>query len=329
MANDLPLQELNGDMTSESNSPRHRESFKDRKARLLSRDSQRNRLTSLASDSRYNQSKQGTSNSAFEENDYDSPNNLSKQAIQLTPHTIPPLDNAESAIEVLNSVIDCLGEDEDLFEEIRAVQNICEEQEFQSALQLYNNSLTNWSSPLGVVTTPNELIHNKENEYKDSNQARQTSYHKHAEPLTSATDRLVNELRNNLSTVYQSEAQQLLSLLYSPHLQVLFPTHDEVALMREEEVNDKQASNNDLNSNSKLISMMNNSDDLQIIRISKTVDALGATIKHDGEDVVISRVLTGGLIDKTGQLNAKYLKIIEIFYARKTVIFLILFRKEI
>ena len=40
-----------------------------------------------------------------------------------------------------------------------------------------------------------------------------------------------------------------------------------------------------------------------MVRISKTVEALGATIKNDGDSIVICRIINGGLVDKTGQLH--------------------------
>lgn len=40
-----------------------------------------------------------------------------------------------------------------------------------------------------------------------------------------------------------------------------------------------------------------------MVRISKTVEALGATIKNDGDSIIISRIINGGLVDKTGQLH--------------------------
>ena len=43
--------------------------------------------------------------------------------------------------------------------------------------------------------------------------------------------------------------------------------------------------------------------ELQVVRISKTVEALGATIKNDGDSIVICRIINGGLVDKTGQLH--------------------------
>lgn len=127
-------------------------------------------------------------------------------------------------------------------EEINALQDILKRTEFTDTLQLYNTTVINNNSPLGVVTTPfDESKISRPNLQQNSNTSldeNQMMLHKNIEPLTSATDRLVNEVRNNLSIVYQQEAQQLLTLLYAPHFQVLFPTHDEVALMREGDLNE-------------------------------------------------------------------------------------------
>ena len=259
--------------------------------------------------------------------------------------TLPPLASLDEAINALDTAAELLNEEEDISAELSALRSVLNRDEFTQSLNLYNTTVSNWTSPLGVVTSPHD--EGKENSSISKNREifsnginRHTSFKQYVEPLTSATDRLVNEVRNNLSIVYQSEAQQLLSLLYSPHLQVLFPTHDEVALMREGDLNENQivdisrnqynsnntplsASNNDniqeirnqnfsnnsnFNSNNNPISRsrnttMGDASDLQVVRISKTVDALGATIKNEGDAIVISRIITGGLIDKTGQLG--------------------------
>ena len=51
------------------------------------------------------------------------------------------------------------------------------------------------------------------------------------------------------------------------------------------------------------IQTRNLGNDLQIVLISKTVEALGATIKNDGDSIIISRIINGGLVDKNGQLH--------------------------
>ena len=150
---------------------------------------------------------------------------LSKSGIKLEPVTLPPLDNVENALKTLAEIKNTMPEDESIADEINCLSKILSRNEFTETLELYNTTVTNWSSPLGVVTAPPE---DKENQ---SNPVRQPSFKQNIEPLTSATDRLVNEVRNNLSIVYQTEAQNLLRLLYMPNFQVLFPTHDEVALI--------------------------------------------------------------------------------------------------
>jgi len=258
--------------------------------------------------------------------------------------TLPPLASLDEAIHALDTAAELLNDEEDISAELSALRSILNRDEFTQSLNLYNATVSNWTSPLGVVTSPhddgkeNGSSTSKRDIFSNTGVNRHTSFKQYVEPLTSATDRLVNEVRNNLSIVYQSEAQQLLSLLYSPHLQVLFPTHDEVALMREGDLNENQivdisrnqynsASNNtndndmrntnftpnsnfsnqNQNYNSNPVSRSRNTtmgdSDLQIVRISKTVDALGATIKNEGDAIVISRIITGGLIDKTGQLG--------------------------
>lgn len=257
--------------------------------------------------------------------------------------TLPPLASLDEAINALDTAAELLNDEEDISAELSALRSILNRDEFTQSLNLYNATVSNWTSPLGVVTSPHDDKENgsstsKRDMFSNTGINRHTSFKQYVEPLTSATDRLVNEVRNNLSIVYQSEAQQLLSLLYSPHLQVLFPTHDEVALMREGDLNENQivdisrnqynsASNNtndnDMRNpnftpnsnfsnqnqiyNSNPVSRSRNTtmgdSELQIVRISKTVDALGATIKNEGDAIVISRIITGGLIDKTGQLG--------------------------
>jgi MAGUK p55 subfamily protein 5 len=87
---------------------------------------------------------------------------------------------------------------------------------------------------------------------------------------------------------------------------VLFPTHDEVALMREGDINENVIQKNvdqEMSQNDDIIVKPIGNSDLQVVRICKTVEALGATIKNDGDSVIISRIINGGLVDKTGQLH--------------------------
>ena len=158
------------------------------------------------------------------------------------PLTLPPLNDLTSALNSLNFLKNQVPEIDDIEDEINCLTEILNRNEFNETLQLYNSTVTNWNSPLGVVTAPSEerdgQVVSNLTQGGPHSLNRHASFKQHIEPLTSATDRLVNEVRNNLSIVHQNEAQHLLSLLYAPHFQVLFPTHDEVALMREGDMNE-------------------------------------------------------------------------------------------
>ena len=51
---------------------------------------------------------------------------------------------------------------------------------------------------------------------------------------------------------------------------------------------------------------------IKIVRIEKTNEPLGATVKNDGDSVVIGRIVAGGAAEKSGELVVVVLMVVEV-----------------
>ncbi|KAK5604493.1 MAGUK p55 subfamily member 5-A [Crenichthys baileyi] len=107
-------------------------------------------------------------------------------------------------------------------------------------------------------------------------------------PLTVQAQDLCQEVQRVLQTSQQKEGLELSALLTNPHLQALMQAHDIVAVqeLTEESVTQYLG------------------ETVKLVRLQKARDTpLGATVRNDMDNVVVSRVVKGGAAERSGLLS--------------------------
>ncbi|KAJ0061355.1 hypothetical protein NL108_016734, partial [Boleophthalmus pectinirostris] len=119
--------------------------------------------------------------------------------------------------------------------------------------------------------------------------SQQLSHVSPTSPITTQAQDLCLEVQKILQSSQQKEGLELRTLLTNPHLQALMQAHDHVA---EQELPEGQVLTQYLGESVKLV------------RLEKTRDTpLGATVRNDVDSVVVSRVVKGGVAERSGLLS--------------------------
>ncbi|XP_014857473.1 PREDICTED: MAGUK p55 subfamily member 5 [Poecilia mexicana] len=107
-------------------------------------------------------------------------------------------------------------------------------------------------------------------------------------PLTVQAQDLCQEVQKILQTSQQKEGLELSALLTNPHLQALMQAHDSVAVQEIAEESVTQYLG----------------ETVKLVRLQKARDTpLGATVRNDMDNVVVSRVVKGGAAERSGLLS--------------------------
>ncbi|XP_038165034.1 MAGUK p55 subfamily member 5b [Cyprinodon tularosa] len=107
-------------------------------------------------------------------------------------------------------------------------------------------------------------------------------------PLTVQAQDLCQEVQRILQTSQQKEGLELSALLTNPHLQALMQAHDSVAVQEIPEESVTQYLG----------------ETVKLVRLQKARDTpLGATVRNDMDNVVVSRVVKGGAAERSGLLS--------------------------
>ncbi|XP_018023286.1 protein PALS1 [Hyalella azteca] len=118
-------------------------------------------------------------------------------------------------------------------------------------------------------------------------------------PVAPSARDLASQVVEALQGSASPEAGELLDLLSHHALEGLLYAHDHVALREPPcappKVMPGEACLDELNSNSR--------PSVNIVRIDKTNEPLGATIRNEGDSVVIGRIVKGGAAEKSGALH--------------------------
>ncbi|XP_034018027.1 MAGUK p55 subfamily member 5b [Thalassophryne amazonica] len=108
-------------------------------------------------------------------------------------------------------------------------------------------------------------------------------------PLTVQAQDLCQEVQKMLQSSQQQEGLELRVLLTSPHLQALMQAHDNVAVQEMAEA---------VNVTHYL------GETVKLVRLEKARDTpLGATVRNDIDSVIVSRVVKGGMAERSGLLS--------------------------
>lgn len=139
-------------------------------------------------------------------------------------------------------------------------------------------------------------------------------------PITSKAKHLSKEVLDQLSMSKSPQAIELSNLLATYEADMLLEAYDKIGSLIDRndqnhefgsDVKSKIISNNLLNNNidknhtfgTNLGMIKNAEDQIRIIQIEKSTEPLGATIKNEGEAVVIGRIVKGSAAEKSGLLH--------------------------
>lgn len=116
-------------------------------------------------------------------------------------------------------------------------------------------------------------------------------------PRCGNAQQIAQDVRNHLNTSHQKEGHELRSLLGGSDFQAMLFVHDAVA---QREMSTEATLAGEW---TKRLSQ-HGEETVRVVRIDKARDVpLGATVRNDGESVVISRVVRGGAAEKSGLLH--------------------------
>ncbi|XP_045536926.1 protein PALS1 isoform X4 [Papilio machaon] len=102
-------------------------------------------------------------------------------------------------------------------------------------------------------------------------------------------------------------AAELLAVLGSLELESLAQAHDQAAVLLDpacfSRSNKHKTGNVDHKNGEKSLASDDTSEQIKIIKIEKTNEPLGATVRNEGEAVIIGRIVRGGAAEKSGLLH--------------------------
>ena len=123
-----------------------------------------------------------------------------------------------------------------------------------------------------------------------------------AQPVTIEAENEAAEALTVLSKLDGEDAgtaSELASILTRPWLEGLLDAHDKISAL-------KSSSNNVTNNAEEaLLERLSHYSEpnIKIVRIEKTTEPLGATVKNEGEAVVVARIIRGGMAELSGLLH--------------------------
>ncbi|GFS22045.1 MAGUK p55 subfamily member 5 [Elysia marginata] len=119
-------------------------------------------------------------------------------------------------------------------------------------------------------------------------------------PLTDEATELHGEVHHKTShSPHSMPAQELLSLLNKPHMKNLLEAHDATAQQVIQAAEDANQQGEPID----YPLVQYGEDSVKIIHLEKTNEHLGATVKNEGESVVIGRIVKGGAAEKSGTIT--------------------------
>ncbi|ESO02234.1 hypothetical protein HELRODRAFT_161478 [Helobdella robusta] len=112
---------------------------------------------------------------------------------------------------------------------------------------------------------------------------------------------LSNEVFKDISLSNHYAARELTILFNQPNFKNAIMTHDKIIEL--EAGVTKEQIDQDKAYLSEKVQQFGGDDDIKIVRLVKSGDPLGATVKNVGEKVVIGRIVKGGVAEKSGLLH--------------------------
>lgn len=120
------------------------------------------------------------------------------------------------------------------------------------------------------------------------------------EPTASENFDLIKELTDYLADIKNAETLELLNIITNPHFQALIEAHDSIAI--KEYTDDVSIGPSYMSSIDS--TLQNATDAIRMVGVRKNPDEpLGITVRKDGNDLHIARILAGSTIAKQGLLH--------------------------
>uniref|UniRef100_A0A096LUQ0 Protein PALS1 n=1 Tax=Poecilia formosa TaxID=48698 RepID=A0A096LUQ0_POEFO len=186
----------------------------------------------------------------------------------------PTFEGKEKATNKTPRYFCCLSELEELLQVLKWVQHSLSDSQSQQDVEAVTQLLAK------------EEFRNAYTIYSVLSQ--QTNRISPTSPLTVQAQDLCQEVQRILQTSQQKEGLELSALLTNPHLQALMQAHDSVAVQEIAEESVTQYLG----------------ETVKLVRLQKARDTpLGATVRNDMDNVVVSRVVKGGAAERSGLLS--------------------------
>lgn len=122
-------------------------------------------------------------------------------------------------------------------------------------------------------------------------------------PVADNSQELCGDVMNSLNAAHgHPMAEELRTILQTPNFKMLMYTHDHVAANRARLT---ASAPNDDDEQEYLYERVSqyNADSIKIVRLHKTAEPLGATVRNNGESVIVGRIVKGGAAEKSGLLH--------------------------
>ncbi|XP_070576726.1 protein PALS1-like isoform X1 [Ptychodera flava] len=193
------------------------------------------------------------------------PEDVRQQSVPPQTATTVGIEELFSSLNNLNSVLKGSQDAED----IRFLQNLFLNQDFQQAVQVHNKVTDVHTQEVPVVP----VIHN--------------------------TNYLVAEVKGILRDVNTRESEELKHIFRNVEFESLVMAHDTIAA----EDGWVPAADEDFDDQLERASQYTEEDSVKIVRIDKTAEPLGATVRNEGDSIIIGRIVRGGAADKSGLLH--------------------------
>ncbi|CAL1539715.1 unnamed protein product [Lymnaea stagnalis] len=174
---------------------------------------------------------------------------------------------------------------EDLFSALHHIRNQLMSQEDQKYI-LYLRSLFQNDQFQRAVNIHNQMVEI-------------TSRSPPVKPVTEEASDLTEEVQHYTAhSDYNTQAHELNAILSKTHFKNLLEAHDAIAQQALQPVEDV-----DLGEAIDYPLVQYGEDSVRIIHLEKTNEHLGATVKNEGESVIIARIVKGGAAEKSGLLH--------------------------
>ncbi|XP_014678966.1 PREDICTED: MAGUK p55 subfamily member 5-like isoform X2 [Priapulus caudatus] len=125
------------------------------------------------------------------------------------------------------------------------------------------------------------------------------SKHKQRTPATTEAESLTQEVLKMTNEVQNSNTRELQKILSNPTFQGLMFSHDKLSLCSQVPPVTPEYNNYV----ERAADYVDGHENIRIVRLEKTSEPLGATVKNEGSSVIVGRIVKGGAAEKSGLIH--------------------------